>query len=134
MTMLLPLPWVCQMMRPCARDVLLGRLDAEILVCPRQLLDAAVEEHEVVHQLDQSRLGTDIRQVLVQLETAVVVLVFLPLQEVLLRRADGAYFQALGVVTGEDELHGREEPLVELRQLIGQVLADAVADAHAAVL
>jgi hypothetical protein len=37
-------------------------------VHPRQLLDAAVEEHEVVHQLDQARLGTDLEQVLVELE------------------------------------------------------------------
>ena len=35
--------------------VRLRRLDAEILVRPRQLLHAAVEEHEVVHQLDQPR-------------------------------------------------------------------------------
>ena len=56
--MLLPLPWVCQMMPPllCA-DVLLRRLDAEVLVRARQLLHAAVEEHEVVHQLDQPVLA-----------------------------------------------------------------------------
>ena len=35
--------------------VLLRGLDAEILVDARQLLHAAVEEHEVVHQLDQPR-------------------------------------------------------------------------------
>jgi len=51
--MLLPLPWVCQMMPPFAlAHMLLSRLDAEILVHPGQLLHAAVEEHEVVHQLD----------------------------------------------------------------------------------
>ena len=32
--------------------ILLGGLDAEILVDPRQFLDAAVEKHEVVHQFD----------------------------------------------------------------------------------
>ena len=54
MTMLLPLPCVCQMMPPFfSRDMLLRGLDAEILVHARQLLHAAVEEHEVVHQLDQ---------------------------------------------------------------------------------
>ena len=37
--------------------VRLRRLDAEVLVRPRQLLDAAVEEHEVVHQLDQPVLA-----------------------------------------------------------------------------
>ena len=68
--------------------VRLRRLDAEILVHARQLLHAAVEEHEVVHQLDQPVLRAHLEQVLVQLEAAVVLLVLLPLQEVLLRRAD----------------------------------------------
>ena len=75
-----------------------------------------------------------LEQILVQLEAAVVLLVLLPLQEVLLRRADGAVLQPLGVVAGEDELHGAEEPRVELRLLVGEVLADAVADGDAAVL
>ena len=57
MTMLLPLPCVCQMMPPLfSRDVLLRRLDAEILMHARQLLHAAVEEHEIVHQLDEPLL------------------------------------------------------------------------------
>ena len=60
--------------------------------------------------------------------------VLLPLQEILLRRADGAVLQPLGVVAGEDELHGAEEPRVELRLLVGKALADAVADGDAAVL
>ena len=56
--MLLPLPCVCQMMPPLLlAHVLLRRLDAEILVHARQLLHAAVEEHEVVHQLDQPVLA-----------------------------------------------------------------------------
>ena len=79
-------------------------------------------------------LGAHLEQILVQLEAAVVRLVLLPLQEILLRRADGAVLQPLGVVAGEDELHGAEEPLVELRLLVGEVLADAVADGDAAVL
>jgi hypothetical protein len=49
-------------------------------------------------------------------------------------RADGAVLQTLGIVAGEDELHRAEEPLVELRLLVGEVLADAVADGDAAVL
>ena len=95
----------------------------------RQLLDAAVEEHEIVHQLDEPALRTHLEQVLVELEAGVVLLVFLPLQEIFLLRADGAVLQALGVVAGEDELHRAEEPGVELRLLVGQVLADAVANA-----
>ena len=133
--MLLPLPCVCQMMPPLLlAHMLLGGLDAEILVHARQLLHAAVEEHEVVHQLDQPVLAAHLEQILVQLEAAVVLLVFLPLQEILLRRADGAVLQALGVVAGEDELHGAEEPRVELRLLVGKALPDAVADGDAAVL
>ena len=38
-------------------DVLLRGLDAEVLVHARQLLHAAVEEHEVVHQLDEPLLA-----------------------------------------------------------------------------
>ena len=103
--------------------VRLRGLDAEILVRARQLLHAAVEEHEVVHQLDQPVLRAHLEQILVELEAAVVRLVFLPLQEVLLRRADGAVLQPLGVVAGEDELHRAEEPLVELRLLVGEASA-----------
>ena len=58
-------------------------LDAEILVHTRQLLYAAVEQHEVVHQLDQPRLVAHLEQVLVQLEAAVVRLVLFPFQEIL---------------------------------------------------
>ena len=79
-------------------------------------------------------LRAHLEQVLVELEAAVVRLVFLPLQEILLRRADRAVLQALGVVAGEDELHRAEEPLVEHRLLVGQALPDAVADGDAAVL
>ena len=113
--------------------VVLGGLDAKILMHARQLFDAGVEYHEVVHQLDQPALGAQLEQILVQLETAVVLLVFFPLEEVFLRRADGAVLQAFRVVAGKDELHCAEEPGVEIRQLVRQVLPDAVADAHPAV-
>ena len=55
-------------------------------------------------------------------------------EEELFRRADGAVPQTLGVVAGKHELHRAEEPGVELRLLIREVLTDAIADAHAAVL
>jgi hypothetical protein len=74
-----------------------------------------------------SRPCAHLEQVLVELEAAVVLLVLLPLQEILLRCADGAVAQPLGIVAGEDELHRAEEPLVELGLLVGEV-ADAVAD------
>ena len=114
--------------------MLLRRLDAEILMHARQLLHAAVEQHEVVHQLDQPLLAAHLEQILVELEAAVVGLVFLPAEEVFFRRADGAVLQPLRIVAGEDELHGAEEPCVEFRLLVGKVLPDAVADADAAVL
>ena len=101
-----------------ALHVGLRRLDPDILVNPRQLLDAAVEQHEVVQQLEQPILGAHLEQVFVELESGVVGLVFLPLQEVLLLGLDGAVLQTLGVVAGKHQLHGGEEPLVELLLLI----------------
>ena len=86
-----------------------------------------------MHQFDQPLLLADLEQILVQLEAGVVRFVFLPLEEILLRRADGAVLQPLGIVAGEDELHRAEEPRVELRLLVGKVLPDAVADGDAAV-
>ena len=87
-----------------------------------------------MHQLDQPVLAAHLEQVLVELEAAVVALVLLPLEKELFLRADGAVPQALGVVAGKNELHRAEEPGVELGLLIGEVLTDAVADAHPAVL
>lgn len=118
----------------------------------RQLLYAAVEEHEVVHQLNQPILAAHPKQILVQLETGIVVLgrscavlgardigpslvgIFLPLEEILFRRADGALLQILGIISGEDALHRAEEPFIELGLLVREVLPDAVANRHTAVL
>ena len=67
--MLLPLPWVCQMMPPCfCSDMILGGFDGEILVDARQLLDAAIKEHKIMHQLNQALLFAHFYQVLIQLE------------------------------------------------------------------
>ena len=112
----------------------LGLLHREILVHPRQLLRPAVEHHEIVHQLDQPVLAARLQQVLVQLEAAIVLLVLLPLQEVLLRRADRPIPQSLRIVPRENDLHRREKPRVELRLLVRQQLPDAVPDPHPAVL
>ena len=49
-------------------EPLLRRLDAEILVHARQFLDAAIEEHEVVHQLDEPVLAAHFQEILVELE------------------------------------------------------------------
>jgi hypothetical protein len=47
-----------------------------------QLLYAAIEQHEVVQQLDQPLLGADLQQVFIQLEAAVVGLIFFPFQTI----------------------------------------------------
>ena len=75
--MLLPLPWVCQMMPlwrrwTCACAALLPKYGDT-----RQLLHAAVEQHKVVHQLDQPIFTAHLEQVLVQFEAAVVRLILL---------------------------------------------------------
>src|SRR5262249_26661337 len=46
---------------------------------------------------------------------------------------DSAVSQPLRVVPREDELHCAEEPLIELRLLVGKALPDAFSDANAAV-
>jgi hypothetical protein len=48
------------------------------------------------------------------------------LEEILLGRSDRPVAQALGIVPGEDDLHGAKKPPVELRLLIGEQLPDAV--------
>ena len=88
----------------------LRRLDGEILVHARQLFHAAIEEHEIVHQLDQPFLVAHLEQILVQLEAGVILLVFLPLQEILLLRTNAAVLKPFGIVASEDELHGAEKP------------------------
>ena len=58
--------------------MLLGRLDAEILMHARQFFHAAVEHHEVVHQFNEPILAAHLQQVFVERESAVVRLVLLP--------------------------------------------------------
>lgn len=117
-----------------AMHKLLRRLDAEILVYAWQLLHAAIEQHEVVHQLDQPLLVAHLEQVFIQLETTVVRLVFFPFQEIFFLGLDRAVLQPFGIVARKDELHRTEKPLVEFRLLVGNILADTVADGDATVL
>jgi len=42
-----------------ASDMLLRRLDAEVLVRTRQLLFAAVEEYEVMHDFEEAGRGAE---------------------------------------------------------------------------
>ena len=101
---------------------------------PRQLLHAAIEEHEIVQELDEPFLAAHLEKILVELEARVVRLVLLPFEEILLGRSDRPVAQAFGIVPGEDDLHRAKEPLVELPLLIGEQLPDAVADGDVAVL
>ena len=87
--------------------------DPEVLVTARQLLYAAVKQHEIVHEFDQALFGADLHQVLVQLVPCVLVFILLPRQEVLLGRTDRAVAQPFRVVAREHELNGAEEPGVE---------------------
>ena len=60
----LPEPWVCQMMPPSRLAIrVLRGLDAEVLVVAASLLDAGIEHHEVVDDLQQPLLGAQLRQV-----------------------------------------------------------------------
>ena len=97
--------------------MLLRCFDAEILVHARQLLPAAIEEHEVVYQFKQPLLGAHFEQVFVQLEAGVVLLIFLPAQEILFLGAYGPVLQALRIVTGKKELHGAEKRRMKFRLL-----------------
>ena len=114
--------------------MLLGSLDAEVLMDPWQLFDATIKQYEVAQEFDQSVLATDLDQVFVELEAAVIGFIFLPAEEVLLWRLDGPVAQPFRIVASQHELIGGEEPGVEFRLLIGQVLADAITNAHAAAL
>jgi hypothetical protein len=61
-------------------------------------------------------------------------LAFLPLEEVHLGSPDRAILETLGIVPGQDQLHGGEEPLVKLGLLIRKTLTDTITDRDAAIL
>ena len=92
-------------------DMLLGGFDAKILMGARQFLDAAIEQDEIVHQLNEAMFLAEFEQVLIQFEAGVVFFVFFPVEEVFLRCADRPVFQAFAVIAGKDELDCAEEPL-----------------------
>ena len=104
----------------------------EILIMPAQLLDAGVENDEIVDQLQKAGLGADPRERLVELVLAGALL--LPGQVILFRRLDGAVAQSFGVVAGHDPLHGREEVPDEDLLLVVEVLPDALGHRHGGAL
>jgi len=114
-------------------NVLLGGFDGEILVDARDLLYAAVEEDKIVDQFQEAALFAYFQQVLVEFEAGIVLLVLLPLEEVFFLRFDGSVLEAFGVTAGEEKLDGGEEPGIEFGLLVGEALANSVADGDAAV-
>ena len=117
-----------------AVHMFLRGLDAKILVYARQLFHATIEQHKVVHQLNQPLLIAHLEQVFIQLVAAVVRLVLFPLQKIFFLCLDRAVLHPLGIITRKDKLYRAEKPLVEFRLLVGNVLADAITYRNAAVL
>ena len=108
-------------------DVLPGLLHAEVLVVPADLLDAGVEDHEVVDEFEQAVGRAEVAEFGEEGGSGGVVVGgagFLPAEPVLLPGLDHAVAQPLGVVARHDELYGAEERLDELLLLAVQVLAD----------
>ena len=111
-----------------ACHVCLGCPNPEVLIVAAGLLDARVEDDEVVHDLEQPLLAAELAQFPEQrvLAGGQVGLGFLPAQPILLRRLDHAVAQPLGFVARHHELHGGEERLDELLFLAVEILADAL--------
>ena len=104
-----------------------GLLHAEVLVVTADLLDAGVEDHEVVDEFEQAVGGAEVAEFGEEGGGGGVVvggIGFLPAEPVLLAGLDHAVAQPLGVVARHDELHGAEERLDEVLLLAVQVLAD----------
>ena len=103
-------------------------LHPEILVLAAQLLDAGIEHHEVVDQLQQPRFFAHLQQLAVQqvglLRHRPAVLN--PAPPILLRRLDSGVAQALAIIARHQPLLGGEEGLDECLLLIVQMLADAL--------
>jgi hypothetical protein len=59
-----------------------------------QLLHTAIEQHEIVQQLDEALLVANLQQILVELEATVVLLIFLPLEEIVFGGANRAVLKA----------------------------------------
>jgi hypothetical protein len=119
-------------------EPLLGRLHAEELVRPRDLLLAGVEDHEVADQVEEAFLVAELRQGPVEERPGVGRRagrrLVLPRYEELLRRPGRPVAEPLRVAPRKDELDRGEEALVEDLLLVRDELAHAVADLHRAAL
>ena len=107
---------------------LLGFFDTEILVDAREFFSPPIEEDEVVHQFDDPLLSADFQEIFVELEATIIGLILLPPEKQFLLGFDGPILQPFGVVSCEHELDCAEEPSIERRLLVREVLADTIAD------
>src|SRR5713101_4129632 len=114
--------------------IFLRGLDSDVLMHAGQLLYPAIEEDEIVEQLDKPLFVADFEQILVELEARVVLFIFLPFQEIFLGCSDCSVAQTFGIVSGENDLHRAEEPAVEAILLIGKNLQESGADRDVAIL
>ena len=105
---------------------------AEELVVAAGLFDAGVEDHEVVHDLQQPFLAAK----LVQPARKGIIKVgrLLPFHPELLGRLDHPIAQAFGGVAGHHQLRGGEKRLDKLGFLVVQALADAFCHRHSGAL
>lgn len=114
-----------------ALDVLLGGMDAEVLVVAAGLFGARIEDGEVVDEFEEAGFVTEQAEVFVEGAIAGGGGGFFPLQVILFWGFDGAVAQSLGIVPGHQELQGGEEGTDEGFLLIIEVLADAFPDGDA---
>ena len=106
----------------------LRRLYAEVLVVAADLLDARIEDDEIVDDLQQPLLAAELAQLPKQriVVSTRMGLGFFPVQPVFLRCLDHAVAQTLSVVARHHELHGGEERLDEFLLLAVEVLANTL--------
>ena len=119
-----------------APDARLCRPHPEVLVVAAGLLHARIEDHEVVHDLEQPLPGAELAQFPEQriVPGGRVGVGLLPAQPVLLRRPGHAVAQPFGLVARHHELHGGEEGADELLLLAVEALADPFAHRHRGAL
>jgi hypothetical protein len=72
-----------------------------------------------MHQLDEAVFLAEFEQIFVQLEAGVILLVFLPFEEIFFLGANRPVLQTFGVVACKDELDRAEEPLIKFGLLVG---------------
>src|SRR3989442_1060990 len=110
----------------------LSGADSRVLIVTAGLLDAGVEDDEVVHELEQALLVAELTEFPQQriVTGARMGFAFLPPQPVFLRRFDYAVSESFRVVARHHKLDGRVERPDERFLLAVEALADALAHRH----